>query len=218
MTARILVADDVDANVKILEAKLKAAYYEVLTASNGVEALERTRADQPDLVLLDVMMPRMDGFECCSLLKADPETTRIPIVMVTALDQHADRLRGLEAGADDFLTKPPHDAALAARVRSLVRTKLRLEELRERERALSGLSDEPIIDLTAVRPEGRVILVEGREARARAMADALTATLPVDCVTAGDRGAALAAAAEAPPSLFVVSNRLGGDDGLRLCS
>src|SRR5262249_24585647 len=119
MSARILVVDDIAANVKLLEAKLSAEYFDVLTATNGTQTIEIAGREQPDLILLDVMMPGMDGFEVCRHLKADRHTMHIPIVMVTALDQSADRVNGLDAGADDFLTKPVNDHALFARVKSL---------------------------------------------------------------------------------------------------
>src|SRR6185437_1617730 len=112
---------------------LTSEYFDVLTASNGSAALRVCAAELPDLVLLDVMMPRMDGFEVCRRLKANPRTADIPVVMVTALSDVADRLRGLESGADEFLTKPVNDTALFARVRSLVRLKRMMEELRLRE-------------------------------------------------------------------------------------
>src|SRR5882762_6676237 len=133
MSARVLVVDDVEANVKLLEAKLSSEYFDVLSAYNGRSALEIADSELPDVILLDVMMPRMDGFEVCRRLKANPRTADIPVVMVTALSDVADRLRGLEAGADDFLTKPVNDTALFARVRSLVRLKRMMEELRLRE-------------------------------------------------------------------------------------
>ena len=133
MSARILVVDDVDVNVKLLEAKLASEYFNVLAANDGESALRIAQAERPDLILLDVMMPRMDGFECCRRLKADARTSDIPVVMVTALTETADRVRGLEAGADDFLSKPVNDIALFARVRSLVRLRRMMEEWRHRE-------------------------------------------------------------------------------------
>ncbi|MGA0606901.1 PleD family two-component system response regulator [Phenylobacterium sp. VNQ135] len=133
MSARILVVDDIEANVRLLEAKLTAEYYEVLTASDGPTALAMAAAERPDIILLDVMMPGMDGFQVCRRLKDDPETRHVPVVLVTALDGRADRVAGLEAGADDFLTKPIDDMMLFARVRSLTRLKAVIDELRERE-------------------------------------------------------------------------------------
>src|SRR5271156_6760805 len=133
MSARVLVVDDIAINVKLLEAKLSSEYFEVLSASCGSAALEIADAELPDVILLDVMMPRMDGFEVCRRLKANPRTADLPVVMVTALSDAANRLRGLEAGADDFLTKPVNDIALFARVRSLARLKRMMEEWRLRD-------------------------------------------------------------------------------------
>src|SRR3712207_4640593 len=112
MTGRVLVVDDLAPNVKLLSAKLSNEYFDVVTAFNGASALEKIRQQAPDLVLLDVMMPAMDGFEVCQRIKSDPATMHIPVVMVTALSDVSDRIRGLEAGADDFLTKPINDIAL----------------------------------------------------------------------------------------------------------
>src|SRR5205809_3111972 len=133
MTARVLVVDDILSNVKLLEAKLSAEYFEVITAYNGLECLGKMEPGAPDIVLLDVMMPGMDGFEVRRRIKGNPKTAHIPVVMVTALDQPSDRVSGLQAGADDFLTKPVYDSALFARVRSLVRLKMMTDELRMRE-------------------------------------------------------------------------------------
>ena len=142
MTARILVVDDIPANVKLLEARLLAEYFDVLTATQRRRGLAICEHGQVDIVLLDVMMPGMDGFEVCRRLKANPPTSHIPVVMVTALDQPSDRVRGLEAGADDFLTKPVERHAADARVRSLVRLKIadrriapaRLDDAQDRHR------------------------------------------------------------------------------------
>ena len=132
MTATVLVVDDLEPNIKLLEAKLLAEYYTVFTANNGVSALEILSQNKIDIVLLDVMMPGMDGFETCKKIKENPETTHIPVVMVTALSELEDRVKGLESGADEFLTKPINDIALFARVKSLTRMKTVIDELKLR--------------------------------------------------------------------------------------
>src|SRR4051812_25706258 len=119
MSARILVVDDVPANVKLLEARLSAEYFDVITASNGAQALEICARAECDIILLDVMMPDMDGFEVCRRLKSNPATHFIPVVMVTALDSPSDRVRGLEAGGGDFFTKTGSDVGGIARGRLL---------------------------------------------------------------------------------------------------
>ena len=132
MTARVLIVDDNPANRKLLEVRLLSEYFEVLSAANGPDAIAICEKSLCDIVLLDVMMPEMDGFEVCRRLKSHISTAHLPIVMVTALDQPADRVKGLEAGADDFLTKPVSDVALVSRVRSLSRLKMVTDELRMR--------------------------------------------------------------------------------------
>ena len=102
MTARVLVVDDLELNVKVLAAKLTAEYFDVVTAMSGAEALETIERENPDIVLLDVMMPDMDGIEVCRRIRADPKMMHLPVVMITALSEPADRVRGLDAGADDF--------------------------------------------------------------------------------------------------------------------
>src|ERR1700741_2445246 len=116
MTARVLVVDDVPANVKLLEARLSAEYFDVTTAYSWAEALAICERAGCDIVLLDAMMPGMDGFEGCRRLKSNPATHHIPGVMVTALAHWSDRVAGLNAGSDDFLPKPVSDVALIARV------------------------------------------------------------------------------------------------------
>ena len=174
MTARVLVVDDVELNVKLLEAKLSSEYLQVIPAYNGPTALELADSELPDIILLDVMMPRMDGFEVCRRLKANPRTTDIPVVMVTALSDIADRLRGLEAGADDFLTKPVNDIALFARVRSLVRLKRMMEELRLREEICGrfGSQDEHADHAEAI-SGARILMVEQQGFGASRIADTL---------------------------------------------
>jgi adenylate cyclase len=121
--ARILVVDDTPVNVKLLADLAAAKGYRVTTARSGIEALQMISASPPDLVLLDVVMPGMSGYEVCRAIRQDPATATLPVVLVTALDPHEERIRGLEAGADDFLTKPIHAPELVARVRSLLRIK-----------------------------------------------------------------------------------------------
>jgi two-component system cell cycle response regulator len=218
MPARVLVVDDVLANVKLLEARLTAEYFEVVTAMSGQEALDVCARAQCDIVLLDVMMPGMDGFEVCRRLKADPATHHIPIVIITALDQPSDRVKGLEAGADDFLTKPVSDIALLARVRSLTRLKMMTDELRMR--AVSGHQ----IGMAAVAAgsilddglNGRVLVVDDRAASYERIQSALRDTHTVDVETSPQE--ALFRAAEAEYDLMIVSLSFTEFDGLRLCS
>jgi len=119
----ILVVDDVADNVDILQMRLESQGYEVTTAADGVEALERARALLPDLILLDIMMPKMDGIEVVKQLKADASLPFIPVILVTAKADDKDVIAGLESGGDDYLTKPVDHAALSARVRSMLRIK-----------------------------------------------------------------------------------------------
>src|SRR5262249_14669777 len=134
-------------------------------------------SELPDIILLDVMMPRMDGLEVCRRLKANPRTTDIPVVMVTALSDIADRLRGLEAGADDFLTKPVNDIALFARVRSLVRLKRMMDELRLREDVCGLFGSDDAIEARSADADGaRILLVEDQAFAAARPADALAPT------------------------------------------
>ncbi len=218
MTARVLVVDDVPANVKLLEAKLTAEYFDVVTAFNGMEALDRATEEKPDIILLDVMMPEMDGFEVCRRLKSRADTQHIPVIMVTALDQPADRVTGLEAGADDFLTKPVDDIALMARVRSLVRLKLMTDELRMRESTGQrlGLMDEVEAMQRAGSGMARVLVVEDRETAARRIADSLREQNRV--VIESDAREALVRASGDDFDLVVVSLSLERTDGLRFCS
>ena len=126
---RVLVVDDIAANVRLLAGILKVADYDVLTAESGADALQKVEEFAPDVVLLDVMMPEMDGFEVCRRLRENPRTVSLPVVMVTALHETEDRVRALEAGADDFLTKPVNEIEVVARVKSLVRVKRGRDEL-----------------------------------------------------------------------------------------
>ena len=128
--ARVLVVDDTPQNVKLLADILGAKGFVAITAANGEEALAKLAAEQPDIVLLDVMMPGLSGYDVCRRIRADPATALLPVVLVTSLDPHEERVKGIEAGADDFLSKPIHQAELLARVRSLLRIKALQDEVR----------------------------------------------------------------------------------------
>ncbi|NNE21177.1 MAG: PleD family two-component system response regulator [Rhizobiales bacterium] len=217
MTARVLVVDDILANVRLLEAKLTAEYFEVVTAMNGVDALEAVQRTKPDIILLDVMMPGMDGIEVCSRIKQNPATHHIPIIMVTALDQPEDRVRGLEAGADDFLTKPVNDVALFCRVKSLVRLKMLTDELRSR------MATGEDLGLTTVSggcgdPEAPadVLLIDNRGHLGDRIASAFDGQHQL--VSSNEPQEAVIQAAEAAYELIIVNLDLQDYDGLRLCS
>lgn len=218
MTARVLVVDDVPANVKLLEARLSAEYFDVTTAYSGAEALAICERAECDIVLLDVMMPDMDGFEVCRRLKTNPLTHHIPVVMVTALDQSSDRVAGLEAGADDFLTKPVSDVALIARVRSLTRLKMMTDELRMRavtSREI-GIQNPEIEAVAETGRGGRILLVDDRQASYERLAAMIEDDNTVDIES--DPNGALFRAAEGNYELLIVSLGLQNFDGLRLCS
>jgi len=217
MTARVLVVDDVAANLKLLEARLAAEYFEVVTAMNGPQALEICAEGLCDIVLLDVMMPGMDGLEVCRRLKADPRTAHIPVVIVTALNQPADRISGLEAGADDFLTKPVDDLALVTRVKSLVRLKTLTDELMMRAATSREIGLDDVMDPeTLVGEGGRILLVEDMPATVERISRTLSPHHGIDIE--GDPQEALFTAAEGDYDLVIVSLSLAGVDALRLCS
>lgn len=217
MTARVLVVDDVVANTKMLEARLTAEYFEVVTATNGLEALEICAAGHCDIVLLDVLMPGMDGLEVCRRIKSNPRTAHIPVVMVTALDQRVDRVAGLEAGADDFLTKPVNDIALVTRVKSLVRLKSLTDELMMRAATSSEIAYSDAMDLALAAGEaGRILVVEDMAASVDRVRSALTPIHTVD--VEHDPHEALFRAADGEYDLAIVSLTLQSIDGLRLCS
>src|SRR5277367_5122068 len=218
MSARVLVVDDVPANVKLLEARLSAEYFDVITATNGAQALQICERAECDLVLLDVLMPDMDGFEVCRRLKTNTATHHIPVVMVTALDQPSDRVRGLEAGADDFLTKPIPELALIARVRSLTRLKMVTDELRMRvltSREI-GIESPEREDVADTGRGGRVLIVDDRPASYERVASMLAKEQAVEVEP--DPSEALFHAAEGNYDLIIVSLGLENFDALRLCS
>lgn len=219
MAARVLVVDDIMPNVKLLEAKLTSEYYDVITATRGEEALKKIKKDSPDIVLLDVMMPGMDGFEVCRKIKADPALAHIPVVMVTALTDSEDKVRGLEAGADDFLSKPINDTALMARVRSLVRLKMALDEWRVRENTANqlGVVNESSNLMEESAEKSSVLVVEDKDLEQRKIRETLEVHEHKVSV-AGNGAEAMEYIARDMLDIIIVSLNLSGEDGLRLCS
>jgi two-component system cell cycle response regulator len=213
MTARVLVVDDSTANVKLAQAMLAKEYFDVTVARDGPDALIEVARCAPDIVLLDGQMPGMDGFEVCRRIKSAARTSHVPVLILTTLDQPADRIAALEAGADDLLTKPLDRVALIARVLSLVRRKIATDVLRMREPGSGG--DEAT--LLGTRAEGgRVLLIEDE----RAFSD------PIRCALAcrhrvfveKDAGDALLVVLRAEFDLIAADLSLAGADGLRVCA
>lgn len=218
MTARVLVVDDLEPNVKLLEAKLRAEYFDVITAFSGREAVDKAKFEQPDIILLDVMMPGMDGFEACRLIKKAPESSHIPVVMVTALEQQADRVAGLEAGADDFLTKPVEDVALFARVRSLTRLKMMTDELRLRYATSKGLG---VVEPGEWAPdddneEPRILVIDDQIDQAQKLRTNLGPQFQVSIE--GDPDVAMTRVRSAVFDLVIINMAIEAIDPLRLCS
>ncbi len=137
-TAKILVVDDNEQNLELLQAYLEDLDCQITTAMDGLQALEAIAQDKPDLVLLDIMMPQMSGFEVCKRIKADPATQDIPIIMVTALNEFGDIERGIDSGTDDFVSKPVNRLELLARVKTMLKLKHLSDKL---ERTLAYLSE-----------------------------------------------------------------------------
>ncbi|WP_319529036.1 PleD family two-component system response regulator [uncultured Cohaesibacter sp.] len=218
MSARILVVDDIPANVKLLEARLMAEYFDVLCANSGSEALQILDNHMVDIVLLDVMMPGMDGFEVCRRIKANPQTMHIPVVMVTALDQVSDRVDGLRAGADDFLTKPVNDLALISRVKSLVRIKMMTDELRSRASTTEqmGIDDGTILDQLQSMEGGRILLVDDMRSSAERISKQVRGTF--DLFVENDSQSVLRRCADEDFDCAIVNLNMNTFDALRLCA
>lgn len=218
MTARVLIVDDILANIRLLEARLTAEYFDVVTASTGEEALKVAHKTMPDIVLLDVMMPVMDGLEVCRQLKADIKTQNIPVIMITSLDSPTDRVQGLEAGADDFLAKPVDDVALLARVRSLVRLKMVTDELRSRAATgeRMGIVEPLKYEDVDVNQKARILLVDDRPFSIERLKSVVASEHDIEIES--DPNQAVIRASSEQFDLLIVSLALVGADGLRLCS
>lgn len=218
MTARVLVVDDILANVKLLTARLQAEYFEVLPAYNGAEALDILARERVDVVLLDVMMPGMDGFEVCRRIKSSTATQHIPVVMVTALDQPSDKVQGLESGADDFLTKPVDDIALVTRVKNLARLKMLNDEMimRASTGAQMGLPDDGALERALSGRSGRIMVVDDHPRSATRLIEVMSKHN--ETVAEKDAQSALHKLVADNYDLVVISLSLQSSDGLRLCS
>ncbi len=217
MTARILVVDDIAANLRLLEAKLLAEYYEVTLAASGPEALAVVARWAPDVILLDVMMPGMDGYEVCRQLKSSAATMHIPVVMVTALVDVAERVRALEAGADDFLSKPVDDATLFSRLRALLRVKQVQDAWRLRAETARDLGFDPEPGpLPGVR--GASCLVLSADPAEVAAVGAILAEDGVICTGVSALDQAWAAMSNASFDLAVLALSAEGTEMLRFAS
>jgi two-component system cell cycle response regulator len=217
MSARILVVDDIAANLRLLEARLNAEYYEVALASSGPEALAKAAEWAPDVILLDVMMPGMDGYEVCRRLKANPLTSSIAVVMITALVDPAERVRGLEAGADDFLSKPVDHPTLFARLRALLRMKQVLDAFRLRAETARdlGFAPEPLPSASIAGAEALLVTEDVNEA------ELLSSVLSGDGVQvhlAVDSATAWRMLSDGHFDLALLSLSLDGVGGLRFAS
>ena len=217
MTARVLVVDDVLPNVKLLEAKLLGEYFDVMTATSGPEALELIHREMPDIVLLDVMMPGMNGFEVCKRIKGDSKTAHIPVVMVTALDKQSDRIAGLDAGADDFLTKPVEDVALFARVRSLVRLKVTMDEIRNRESTEMSLgATKGMAEFNFDPGNTQILLLDEDPVSAKKLAGDLKLIGKLHHLSGGKD--VISKIRERDYDLVIINLLMSETDGLRVCS
>ncbi len=215
------MVDDVATNRMILNAKLSASYFDVLLAENGRDAVRIAQEAQPDVVLLDVLMPGMDGFETCRLLKSDPATCHIPVILVTALNDESHRLQGLSAGADDFISKPIDDLALFSRVRNLLRSKFMMDELRLRDRTTRDLGlyppEEP--NEFTLPSQTKLSLIAPPNHVSQSWMDAL-AGMPRLSVSVHETPARPAPTTDTHPTdiYLVYANLLRAGDGLRLVS
>jgi len=220
MPGRIIVVDDIATNRLIARAKLAANYFDVIEAENGAEAIELAEREQPDFILLDVMMPGMDGFETCRRLKSAPGTMHIPVVMLTGLDQREDRLRGLDAGADDFLSKPFPDTALFTRVSSLIRMKLMVDELRLRHQTSRelGLDSNGPVDPGPNFSDSSILLASTPSDPMAATVDEIRQRLGCAIELANGEAHARALLASNDYDVCIVGPNLDDGDSMRLAS
>ncbi|WP_250312068.1 PleD family two-component system response regulator [Rickettsia endosymbiont of Oedothorax gibbosus] len=213
MTANVLVVDDIESNIKLLEAKLLGEYYTVFTANNAKDALNVLAINRIDIILLDAMMPDMDGFETCRKIKSNISTMHIPVIMVTALSDTEDRIKGLEAGADEFLTKPIDDTALFARVRSLARMKAVIDELKLRNTTNAELGGS-VIEIQDNFSDSKILLINDDIVQARNINKMLLTLTPNIKIISDIKE--LEKDTEYPLDLVIISCQLEQGDPLRI--
>ena len=223
MSGHVLVVDDVPTNRVLLRAKLSAGYYDVTDAEDGEQAIEIAQKTAPDMILLDVMLPGIDGYEVCRRLKSDPDTAHIPVVMITALNSPDEKVRGLEAGADDFLAKPINDLALFARVKALIRMKIMIDELRLRSETTRelGLLEADMEEKQRAAETGNILILAPDAFHASAWQGVIRSRLGLDstAVLAADEVLASFTKPGSTPDLIVISQTIAGhDDGIKLVS
>ena len=221
MSGKIIVVDDVATNRALLKAKLNAAYFEVETISCPTSAFDRIRNDQPDLVLLDVMMPHKDGYQLCNELKDDPETSHIPVIMITSLDSTEQRIKGLEVGADDFLSKPYDDRTLIARVRNLMRVKITFDEMRLRDATSRELGLHSFLNSRSSSSDagGVVQIAASTPEMSSRWSRALLGSPGIEVVETSGEECVMKFDKQAVPDVFLIHQTLmDGSDGLRVLS
>ncbi len=214
MSARVLVVDDIEQNRRLLNDKLRNEYFHVIMAVDGEDAIDKALAEEPDVILMDVMMPKLNGIDACRKLKNDPRTEHIPIVLVTALHEREDRLRGLGAGADDFLTKPVNDLHLLSRVRALTKYKMVADELRKREASGKRMGAVDLAGSGRASDPARILVIDENERQAKRICRYLEGLhQPISHVEANQLGIS-----GSMVDVMIVSLSNEKLDGLRLCA
>ena len=218
MPGRVLIVEDSGTNRLILRTRLQHSYYDVIEAENGMQGIELARTSNPDIVLLDVMMPGIDGFETCRRLKSIPETLHVPVVMLTALDKQSDKVMGLEAGADDFLSKPFEEVALMSRVASLTRMKMMVDEIALRGQAATGVSAREMLETSRATtfPDSRILIVSDDCIAAGNMRQVIDGEIRCSVTIAPDGETARNAIEDVDFDLVILDEQIAGEDPLRL--
>ena len=215
---RVLIVDDEPLNVKLLMSKLPADQFEVIPACSGQEALSLAVRENPDLILLDIMMPDMDGYEVSHRLKTNPDTDGIPIILVTALDGPEDKIRGFEAGADEFLNKPVNAVELLTRMNSLLKLRRYREQLLARTMPEKGFAEGPVLEVPAAGPAlpAKILLVEDDGQDASMMQNMLAGeSYHLETVKTGEE--ALERVQQERFDLVLLDVLLPGQDGFEVC-